>query len=258
MHQLLEDINEQIDAGSTREYFIGTVLVAPTEQKNHCEVIDGQQRLTTFFLLLCALKHVFQGEPQRQTVSGLISTSYTDSDGETRTSLKLEPRYENAGEVVAKLVELDTDPQAVRAGIQAAGIASFGSLENLVNAYGTLYRYLKDNYDDMPKLKKCWGYLANNVVFIQISTDVSSALKIFETINERGVGLNPMDLLKNLLFTQVKQAQFTQLKDEWKKITKPLEKEKGFFVNFTGIFLLLRDNPVIQYFQLEHERHRPV
>jgi len=75
-----------------------------------------------------------------------------------------------------------------------------------------LYRYLKDNYDSAAKLKKYWGYLANNVVFIQISTDVSSALKIFETINERGVGLNPMDLLKNLLFTQVQQVQFTQLK----------------------------------------------
>ncbi len=238
VHQLLEDINEQIDAGSTREYFIGTVLVSPTDQKNHYEVIDGQQRLTTFFLLLCALKHVFQGEPQRQVVSGLISTSYTDSDGETRTSLKLEPRYENAGEVMARLVELDADPQAVRTGIQSAGIASFGSLENLVSAYGTIYRYLKDNYDDAPKLKKYWGYLANNVVFIQISTDVSSALKIFETINERGVGLNPMDLLKNLLFTQVKQAQFTQLKDEWKKITKPLEKEKEKPLRFLRYFLM--------------------
>lgn len=238
VHQLLEDINEQIDAGSTREYFIGTVLVSPTDQKGHYEVIDGQQRLTTFFLLLCALKHLFQGESQRQTVSGLISTSYTDSDGETRASLKLEPRYESAGEVMAKLVELDTDPQAMRAGIQAAGIASFGSLENLVNAYGTIYLYLTDNYDDISKLKKYWGYLANNVVFIQISTDVSSALKIFETINERGVGLNPMDLLKNLLFTQVKQAQFTQLKDEWKKITKPLEKGKEKPLRFLRYFLM--------------------
>ncbi|ENG0235944.1 DUF262 domain-containing protein [Burkholderia multivorans] len=238
VHQLLDDIDEQIDAGTTREYFIGTVLVSPTDQKNHYEVIDGQQRLTTFFLLLCALKHLFQGEPQRQTVSGLISTSYTDSDGETRTSLKLEPRYENAGEVVTKLVELDADPQTARAGIQSAGIASFGSLENLVSAYSTLYRYLKDNYEDAPKLKKYWGYLANNVVFIQISTDVSSALKIFETINERGVGLNPMDLLKNLLFTQVKQAQFTQLKDEWKKITKPLEKEKEKPLRFLRYFLM--------------------
>lgn len=238
VHQLLEDIGEQIDAGTTREYFIGTVLVSPTDQKNHYEVIDGQQRLTTFFLLLCALKHLFQGEPQRQMISGLISTSYVDSDGEVRTNLKLEPRYESAGEVMAKLVALDADPQTVRAGIQASGIASFGSLENLVNAYSTLYRYLKDNYDDATKLKKYWGYLANNVVFIQISTDVSSALKIFETINERGVGLNPMDLLKNLLFTQVKQAQFTQLKDEWKKITKPLEKQKEKPLRFLRYFLM--------------------
>lgn len=238
VHQLLEDIGEQIDAGTTREYFIGTVLVSPTDQKNHYEVIDGQQRLTTFFLLLCTLKHLFHGEPQRQMISGLISTSYVDSDGEVRTNLKLEPRYESAGEVMAKLVELDAEPMAVRAGIQAAGIASFGSLENLVNAYSTLYRYLKDNYDDVAKLKKYWGYLANNVVFIQISTDVSSALKIFETINERGVGLNPMDLLKNLLFTQVKQTQFTQLKDEWKKITKPLEKEKEKPLRFLRYFLM--------------------
>lgn len=238
VHQLLEDIGEQIDAGTTREYFIGTVLVSPTDQKNHYEVIDGQQRLTTFFLLLCALKHLFHGEPQKQMLSGLISTSYVDSDGEVRSNLKLEPRYENAGEVMAKLVELDANPQAVRSGIQSAGIASFGSLENLVNAYSTLYRYLKDNYDDIAKLKKYWGYLANNVVFIQISTDVSSALKIFETINERGVGLNPMDLLKNLLFTQVKQTQFTQLKDEWKKITKPLEKEKEKPLRFLRYFLM--------------------
>ena len=239
VHQLLEDVGEQIDASTNREYFIGTVLVAPTDQKNHYEVIDGQQRLTTFFLLLCALKHLFMGEQQqRQMISGLISTSYVDSDGEVRANLKLEPRYENAGDVMAKLVELDADPQAVRAGIQAAGIASFGSLENLISAYSTLYRYLKNNYDDISKLKKYWGYLANNVVFIQISTDVSSALKIFETINERGVGLNPMDLLKNLLFTQVKQAQFTQLKDEWKKITKPLEKEKEKPLRFLRYFLM--------------------
>lgn len=33
VHQLQENIGEQIDAGTTREYFIGTMLVAPTEQK---------------------------------------------------------------------------------------------------------------------------------------------------------------------------------------------------------------------------------
>lgn len=238
VHQLLEDIDEQIDGGSTREYFIGTILVSPTDQKNHYEVIDGQQRLTTLYLLLCALKHLFHGQQQMQVLSGLIATCYVDSDGETRTSLKLEPRYENAGEVVSKLVELNADPQTVRTGIQSAGIGNFGSLENLINAYASIYRYLNDNYSDISKLKKYWGYLANNVVFIQISTDVSSALKIFETINERGVGLNSMDLLKNLLFTNVRHEQFTQLRDDWKKITKPLEKAKEKPLRFLRYFLM--------------------
>jgi hypothetical protein len=240
VQRLLDDINEQIDGGSGREYFMGTVLAcpAPADERNHYEIIDGQQRLTTFFLLLCALKQLFGGNPQVQALSGLIATNYTDGEGNTRTSLKLEPRYENAGDLVSKLVELNAEPQATRIGIQAAGIASFGSLENLVNAYATIHRYLIDNYDDTAKLSKFWGYLANEVVFIQISTDISSALKIFETINERGVGLNPMDLLKNLLFRHVRPDQFTLLKDEWKKITKPLEKANEKPLRFLRYFVM--------------------
>lgn len=237
VHQLLEDINEQIDTGSAREYFIGTVLVSPTQQKSHYEVIDGQQRLTSFFLLLCALRHLLQKEPEAQHLNRLISDSYTTSCG-IETCLKLDPRYENASEVMCKLVEINNDPVVVRSAVQAAGIPSFGSLENLINAYATLYRYLQDNYDDAAKLKKYWLYLATNVVFIQISTDVSSALKIFETINERGVGLNSMDLLKNLLFTQVKPEEFSKLKDEWKKITNPLEKGKEKPLRFLRYFLM--------------------
>ncbi len=47
-----------------------------------------------------------------------------------------------------------------------------------------------------------------------------------------------MDLLKNLLFTQVKLDQFTQLKDEWKKITKPLERAKEKPLRFLRYFLM--------------------
>jgi len=238
VHQLLEDINDEIDSSSKKEYFIGTILASPSTQENHYEVVDGQQRLTTFFLLLCALKNLFKAEPQEATISGLISTSYTDSNGDTKISLKLEPRYENAKEVMNKLVEMNAEPDKTRSAIQAAGITFYGSLENLINAYATIYRYLNDNYKDKNELRKYWGYLANNVVFIQISTDVSSALKIFETINERGVGLNPMDLLKNLLFIHVKTEEFTKLKDEWKKVTKPLEKQKEKPLRFLRYFLM--------------------
>jgi hypothetical protein len=239
VNQLLQDIDEQLDTGAAaREYFVGTILVSPTDQKNHFEVIDGQQRLTTFFLLLCALRHRFQGEPQHPLFNGLLATSYTDAKGNLKTSLKLEPRYEHAGELINRIVTLDADPAIARAKIAAAGIPKFGSLENILNAYSTVLRSLNDSYDDIAKLTRYWGYLANNVVFIQISTDVSSALKIFETINERGVGLDSMDLLKNLLFTHVKHSQFTELKDEWKKITAPLEKAKEKPLRFLRYFLM--------------------
>jgi uncharacterized protein with ParB-like and HNH nuclease domain len=105
-------------------------------------------------------------------------------------------------------------------------MAKFGSLDKLLGAYATIHALFDYNYKNLEALRKYWVYLANNVVFIQISTDVSSALKIFETINERGVGLNSMDLLKNLLFTQVKPDKFTRLQGEWKKITSPLERHK--------------------------------
>jgi hypothetical protein len=238
VQQLLEDVDEQFDTGEHREYFIGTVLVSPTRQKNHFEVIDGQQRLTTFFLLLCALRQRFKGEPQYPVFSSLLATSYTDSGGNLKTSLKLEAKYEHAGDLIKRIVTIDADPQTTLAKIRAAALPQFGSLENLLNAHRTVHTYLDGNYKDVATLRQYWGYLANNVVFIQISTDVSSALKIFETINERGVGLNSMDLLKNLLFSQVNPEEFTRLKDEWKKVTAPLERAKEKPLRFLRYFVM--------------------
>lgn len=236
--QLLNDIAEQVDGSSAREYFVGMVLVSPGSDKQHFEVIDGQQRLTTFFLLLCALRRRFEGQPQTAVLDGLLAATHVSVHGDARTTLRLDPQYENATAVVRQIVGWGGEPERIGQALSAAGVVSFGSLGNLVDAYQVICRYLADNYEDAAELRKFWGYLANNVIFIQISADISSALKIFETINERGVGLNPMDLLKNLLFTQVQPAEFAQLKNEWKQITKPLEKKKEKPLRFLRYFLM--------------------
>jgi hypothetical protein len=238
VHQLLDDINEQIESGTNSEYFIGTVLVSPGTSNAQYEVIDGQQRLTTLFLLLCVLRHRFTGQPQRQFIDNLISASFTDANGDIKTTLKLEPRYEHAGELVSVLASANGGPEDVRAAVIAAAIPAFGSIENLLAASTTISGYIDENYKQPAELKKYWAYLSRNVIFIQISTDISSALKIFETINERGVGLNPMDLLKNLLFTHVKANEFTQLKADWKKITRPLEGAGEKPLRFLRYFLM--------------------
>lgn len=236
--QLLEDIGEQINSDLT-EYFIGTILVSPRKDgRDRFDIIDGQQRLTTVFLILCALRVLFGEFEQGSVIKDLMITRYTDRQGNVKTGLKLEPRYENACEVIGKIIQTNNNPQIVRSNIKTSGISIYGSIENLLNAYELIFRFLKDTYKSIDEMKKYWGYLANNVVFIQISTDISGALKIFETINERGIGLNPMDLLKNLLFTQVSPEQFSQLKDEWKKITSLLEKNNEKPLRFLRYFIM--------------------
>ena len=69
------------------------------------------------------------------------------------------------------------------------------------------------------QLRIFYGYLVNKVKLIRIQTkDVAKALKIFETINDRGVGLDSMDLLKNLLFMKANRDDFEKLKVHWKEL----------------------------------------
>ncbi|KAF5029936.1 hypothetical protein DSECCO2_643390 [anaerobic digester metagenome] len=138
VRQLLDDINDEMD-GSSNEYFIGTILVSPTKYKNYYEVIDGQQRLTTLYLLLSALKHLFALEDSysqiSSTISTLISNSHPTKTGDIVTNLRLDPKYDYASELMKKLVDVNSDPSVTRLAVQSAGIPSFGSLDNLLNAY---------------------------------------------------------------------------------------------------------------------------
>ncbi|HNV18647.1 MAG: DUF262 domain-containing HNH endonuclease family protein [Candidatus Cloacimonetes bacterium] len=236
--RLLDDIVDEMDGNSKTEYFVGTIIVTPRESNNQFDVIDGQQRLTTFYLILCAMKALFDLRGEENEINSLISSSKVLDTGKTKKILKLEPRYDGAFEIIQCIIKENSDSLTTEKAIKASGINTFGALKNIVNAYGTVYDYLNDNFPETAKLLKFWAYLANRVVFIQISTEISSALKIFETINERGIGLNPMDLMKNLIFRQADADEFSKLKDEWKKITKPLEERQEKPLRFLRYYLM--------------------
>ncbi len=236
--RLLDDIVDEMDGNSKTEYFVGTIIVTPRESNNQFDVIDGQQRLTTFYLILCAMKALFDLRDEENEINSLISSSKVLDTGKTKKILKLEPRYDGAFEIIQCIIKENSDSLTTEKAIKASGINTFGALKNIVNAYGTVYDYLNDNFPETAKLLKFWAYLANRVVFIQISTEISSALKIFETINERGIGLNPMDLMKNLIFRQADADEFSKLKDEWKKITKPLEERQEKPLRFLRYYLM--------------------
>jgi len=236
--RLLDDIVDEMDGNSKTEYFVGTVIVTPRGSVNQYDVIDGQQRLTTFYLILCAMKALFDQREEENEINSLLSSSKVLDTGKTKKILKLEPKYDGAFEIIQCIIKVNGDSLTTTKAIKASGVNTYGALKNIVNAYVTIYDYLNDNFAKTDELLKFWAYLANHVVFIQISTEISSALKIFETINERGIGLNPMDLMKNLIFRQADAEEFSKLKDEWKKITKPLEERQEKPLRFLRYYLM--------------------
>jgi hypothetical protein len=111
-----------------------------------------------------------------------------------------------------------------------------------MNTYDVVLAFLKREFgEDATAVRTFYGYLTNKVKLIRIQTeDVAKALKIFETINDRGVGLDSMDLLKNLLFQKADRKQFEELKGLWKVLQDTLFEIGEKPLRFLRYFVLSR------------------
>jgi hypothetical protein len=214
VEQLLRDIRTEQLEGADTEYFIGSIVVCPRPD-GAFDLIDGQQRTTTLFVTLCAIRDRLAtlGETQVASISKLIADTAVDAEGNDVFRARLDPQYSDAGDLFQKLQDGEEPP-----------IAGTRSMRNVAIAYATALRFLEEELGADPQaVRKFYGYLAGKVKLIRIRTDsLARALKIFETINDRGVGLDAMDLLKNLLFIRAAPAEFERLKDRWKALTNAL------------------------------------
>src|SRR3989338_1020486 len=65
VNQLLTDIYDELDERSDAEYFIGTIVVCPGDD-GRLDIIDGQQRITTLFLIISAF-HLLLSQKNEDT-----------------------------------------------------------------------------------------------------------------------------------------------------------------------------------------------
>ena len=153
-----------------------------------------------------------RGEVCPEDLPAQIAASDTNWRGESVRRTRLELQYEDSAGVL--------DHYATGNG-QAAPSIGTRSVENIANAYATIRDFLTSELGhDAASLRRFYGYFTNKVKLIRIQTSsVAKALKIFETINDRGVGLDAMDLLKNLLFMHASPSAYGQLKSTWKELT---------------------------------------
>ena len=214
VEQFLSDINDELgdDPENAPEYFIGSIVVC-LNADGVLELIDGQQRMTTLFLALCAIRDGLNaiGEDSPGALASQIAATSTDALGRDRFRYRLDLQYEDSGDILERIAKADT---SLTQGRQTR------SITNIENAYQVIRRFLESDLLNAPdSLRIYYGYLINKVKLIRIQTpDVAKALKVFETINDRGVGLDSMDLLKNLLFMKASREQFESLKNHWKEL----------------------------------------
>lgn len=215
VEQLLSDINSELagnDPTDAPEYFIGSIVVCPSGD-GVLELIDGQQRMTSLFVTLCAVRDRMReiGENPPGALDHQIAATSTDASGRDHFRYRLDLQYEDSGDILVRIAEGSTEN---------AGATRTRSIANILNAYQVTLAFLKGEFGaDARALRAFYGYLSNKVKLIRIQTkDVAKALKIFETINDRGVGLDSMDLLKNLLFMKASRDEFEKLKSQWKEL----------------------------------------
>ena len=215
VEQLLSDMTEAFGANSSKDYFVGSIVVYPNG--NAFELVDGQQRMTTFFILLCVLKAVYRDHGIDTSIfEQRIHGTSMDSKGRPVTLYHLELQYEDASSCLQVISE-------AKFPFQDKDITGRGKL--LFGAANTIYKYILQQFPSFEdELAPFAGYVLTRVRFVQIEThDMSDALKIFETINQRGIGLTPMDLLKNMIFRQVPRERFNELNTQWKSIMDLLQ-----------------------------------
>lgn len=252
--QFLTDIHSEYENATkddAPEYFIGTIVVCRGDDEVF-DLIDGQQRTTTGFITLCAIRDALaeHGVTVPEELKGQIAFSTLDWQGNAEHRLRLDLQYEDAGGV------LDLYAKGEAANVQRDGTRS---IRNIGNAYQTVREFLRTTLaDDPDQIRRFYGYLTNKVKIIRIETPtLAMALKIFETINDRGVGLDAMDLLKNLLFMHAKDGQFAKLKTLWKELTDAIYRAGEKPLRFLRYYMLatydldgkLREDAIYDWFQ---------
>ena len=251
--RLLQDISAEYSSnnhGIDSEYFIGSTVVCSSEDGTF-EVIDGQQRMTTAFLVLCAIRDYLTEleAPEIDELNQIIASATVNRKGEDEYRYRVALQYEDSHDILERIGKQEKD----------IGNASktTRSIENIIEAYKAVLGFLRNEFSNDPTaVRAFYAYFTKCVKLIRVRTvSVAHALKVFETVNDRGVSLDSMDLLKNLLFRETEREAFDRLNDVWKDLADTLYRVGEKPLRFLRYFIFatytvdrLREDGIYRWF----------
>lgn len=237
LKQLVDDIWESVELNKSRgskefdqyePYFLGSIVLCSKEYKDDgCgiyDVIDGQQRLTSIIMLIATIRDLVDNEEYKKVLSGLIYQEPNILMG-IKESIRVKARGKeeeffkkyiltNGGTDLVKDLDITELSEAKQNMVNA--IEVFRS--NFFNEEGELLE---------EKLNEFIVYLLQKVVLVVITTEsFTSAFRLFNVINARGLPLTDSDLLKSENLRVINPEIRKEYTDIWENHEQDLGKEK--------------------------------
>jgi alkylated DNA nucleotide flippase Atl1 len=258
LSQLWEDVLEQYDLltpgedGATADtaptHFLGSMVLAPSPMMpahgvTPFIVIDGQQRLTTLLIALCALRDHASGQDPQVV--------------ERFNELYLINKYAS-GLAHYRLVPTQSDRNAFFACVEPDASKRDGGIGHAYRFFLTqLTQPGPDNQQLDTRLLET--VLWERMQFVAITASASDNVhRIFESLNDRGVRLTQADLLRNYVFMLLP----TKSEDVYKNVWRPMQDSLTATQLETLVFvdLIWRGKTTIKrpdIYRAQQERLRP-
>jgi hypothetical protein len=223
---LLDDIYIACDKDKESDYFLGSLVLKETKNKDYIEydVLDGQQRLTTLFLLTAVIRDLTDNEQRQNTChESIFQKGNPDDNIPERLRLIFEIRND-VKEFIDEYIKQENGTASITS-IKIEDLAQNKSVDksvyNMANAILYMREYLQEKIQKNANfLDKFFPFFRNKVILIYVaSQNLDDAFRMFTVLNNRGIKLRNADILKadNLSLVKEKDKQQEYAKN-WEKI----------------------------------------
>ncbi len=209
--KLLDDLLSSYECYKESDYFCGSLVLIAISKDSETnattyDIVDGQQRLSTFILLAKVLATLYDKDKDlNKTSRDFLEKSLGDTEGEKRKRLIFNTIGLNAEKDFQNALDFFDNLDASKGENSKSNDPSKGKNSYLKNAI-CLINYLREkeieNINDFIK----WLYF--KVIFIRTTcSNISMALRIFSVLNARGLPLHATDIFKVELLKKLAKAK---------------------------------------------------
>lgn len=211
------------------DYFIGSMVIFKKSSELF-GIVDGQQRLTTITLILCALRNAYRSEGMTDYALGIQSLIERKGlDNKNQFILQTETSYPYPQEFIQKNGNPD-----IQVDYNTEEITLKNAFELITKLINDEIEYIKETkhsrkVDSRDLIKDKLNKIRDKVCKLKIITieidDEEDAYIIFETLNTRGKDLSVSDLIKTHLIKSIKvnNKNVDLPKEKWKRIRENID-----------------------------------